>query len=58
MDVDSQAHSVICFLTIKDGSRKGNYDEIFLNNISRETAIMLEEIMEIRKKKDEKDEQV
>ena len=51
MHVDSQSHSVICFETIKNVKTLGNYNEIFLNNISRETAIMLEEITEIRKNK-------
>ena len=55
MDIDSQSHSVICFLTIKDIKQKGNYEEIFLNKISKDTAVMLGKIMEIRKKKDDKE---
>ena len=35
----------------------GNYNEIYFNNISRETAKMLEDIMKIRKKKEEEEEE-
>ena len=52
-EVDSQSHSVICFQTTKFITKKGKYEEIFLNEISQETAIMLEEILEIRKNKDD-----
>lgn len=37
---------------MKKVTKIGNYDEIFLNNISRDTAIMLVDIMEIRKQHD------
>ena len=53
MEIDSQSHAVICFQTLRFTTTKGNYDEVFLTNISRVIAIMLEQIMEIRKNKDD-----
>ena len=48
---DSQTHSVNCLETMKHVRTKGNYEEIFTNNISRETAIMITQIVEVRKNK-------
>ena len=46
---DCQTHSVSCQLTLKSVKARGNYSEIFSNNISSNTAKMLEEITEVRK---------
>ena len=43
---DSQGHSVRCAETLKKGKTVGKYDEIFTNNISKKTTIMLKEIQE------------
>ena len=43
---DCQAHSVTCHETLKSVTKKGNYKEIFTNQISPDTAIMLHEITE------------
>ena len=51
MHSDCQAHSVVCHETIKHVKKKGKYSEIFTNNISTDTATMLEEIIKIRKDK-------
>ena len=51
MHTDCQAHAVSCYETLKSVTKKGKYGEIFSNKISRDTAIMLEQIMEIRKNK-------
>ena len=48
---DCQAHSVVCTETMKNVKSKGNYQEIFKPNISKETAVMLEEILKFRKNK-------
>ena len=48
---DSQSHSVNCYETMSNVKSKGNYNEIFANKISKETACMLEQIMETRKNK-------
>ena len=45
---DSQGHSVRCAETLKKVKTVGKYDEIFTNNISKETAQMLKEIEEYR----------
>ena len=45
---DSQGHSVRCAETLKEVKTVGKYDEIFTNNISKETAVMLKEIQEYR----------
>ena len=46
--VDSQTHSVNCAATMKNIRTKGNYNEIFSSNISMETAMMLQQIVEYR----------
>ena len=51
MHVDSQNHAVNCFETMKNVKVRGNYDEIFTNSISVETAAMLEKILEFRENK-------
>ena len=48
---DSQSHSVNCYETMSNVKSKGNYNEIFAKKISKETACMLEQIMETRKNK-------
>ena len=48
---DSQSHSVNCNETMRNVKSKGNYNEIFANKVSKETARMLEEILETRKNK-------
>ena len=53
MHTDSQAHSVVCNETMKLVKTRGNYCEIFTNNISSATAKMLEEIVNIREKQAE-----
>ena len=51
MHMDSQAHSIVCVETMRHVKHRGNYEEIFTNNISSETANMLQEILEYRKNK-------
>ena len=51
LHVDSQEHSVNCVKTMQNITRRGKYCEIFLNDISIDTAIMLEQIMKNRKNK-------
>ena len=46
---DCQTHSVSCQLTLKSVKARGNYSEIFSNNISSNTSKILEEITEVRK---------
>ena len=48
---DCQAHSVSCHETMKHVRVKGKYEEIFANNVSRDSALMLNQITEIRKNK-------
>ena len=48
---DSQLHAVNCYETMKHVSNKGNIDEVYTNNISRETAIMITQIAQARKNK-------
>ena len=48
---DSQSHGVNCYETMKYVKIKGNLQEIYTNNISRETGIMITQIMEARKNK-------
>ena len=50
MHLDSQSHSVKCEMTVKKFNYKGDYNEIFHNNITKETAIFLEQLIEFRKK--------
>ena len=50
---DCQAHSVSCQETMKNVRTRGNYNEIFSNSISENTAIMIEEIIETRNKQAE-----
>ena len=52
LHIDSQSHSVKCDQTTQNLKYKGNYNEIFLSNISKEMAIFLEKITEIRKPKE------
>ena len=47
---DSLSHAVNCHEILKHINTRGNYSEIFTNNISIETAIMLLEISEVRKR--------
>ena len=51
MHVDSQNHAVNCIETMKNVKETGKYDEIFTNNISAGTAVMLEKILEFRENK-------
>ena len=51
LHTDCQAHSFDCFETMKNTTKEGNYSEIFTNKISKETAILLEKITQIRKNK-------
>ena len=44
----SQIHSIQCVDLMKNIKNKGNYNEIFTNNISYETAAMLMEITDFR----------
>ena len=46
---DCQVHSVCCQHTLISVKARGNYSGIFSNNISSNTATMLEEITEVRK---------
>ena len=48
---DLQSHSVNCYETMKNIRTKGKYEEIFNKNISRETALMVTQILEVRKNK-------
>ena len=48
---DLQSHSVNCNETMKTIRGKGKYEEIFSKNISRETALMVTQILEVRKNK-------
>ena len=48
---DSQVHAVNCNETMKHVSKNGNIDEVYTNNISRETAIMITQIEKARKNK-------
>ena len=50
---DCQAHSVSCQETMNNIRTRGNYNEIFSNSISEDTAIMIEEILETRRKQAE-----
>ena len=50
LHVDSQTHSVNCAATLQNIRTKGNYNEIFSSNISIETAMMLQQILEYRDK--------
>ena len=49
--VDCQEHSVNCAETMKNVNKKGKYEEIFSSHISRDTAIMLEQILKKREDK-------
>ena len=48
MHLDSQSHSVKCEKTVKNLNYKG-YNEIFHNNVTKETAIFLKQLLEFRK---------
>ena len=48
LHIDSQKHAVNCVETMKNVKKNGNYNEIFTNNISSDTAAMLLQIMEFR----------
>ena len=48
---DSQVHAINCFETMKHVSTKGNINEVYTSNISRETAIMITHIAKVRKNK-------
>ena len=47
--IDSLSHAVNCFETLKRVKTRGNWLEIYTENISVETAMILSEISEIRK---------
>ena len=49
--LDSQLHGVNCYETMKNVKIKGNLQEIYTNNNSHETGIMITQIMEARKNK-------
>ena len=51
MHVDCQAHSVVCSELPANMCKGGTYEEIFTNNISRETAVMLHQIDQHRNDK-------
>ena len=51
MHVDCQAHSVVCSELPTNICKVGTYEEIFTNNISRETAVMLHQIAQHRNDK-------
>ena len=51
LHIDSQAHGVNCPEVLKNVNKTGNYQEIFTDNISSDTATMLEAIMKYRKNK-------
>ena len=51
MHIDSFSHAVNCDKTLKLIKSRGNINEIFTQNVSRETAMLLEEITEVRKQK-------
>ena len=51
MHVDSQNHAVNCVETMKNVKESGKYEDIFTNNISVGTAVMLEKIVEYRENK-------
>ena len=51
MHIDCQAHSVVCNEIPKNICKDGKYEEIYTNNISRETAVMLHQIVEHRRDK-------
>ena len=48
---DSQVHAINCFETMKHVSTKGNINEVYTSNISRETAIIITHIAKVRKNK-------
>ena len=51
LHVDSQTHAVNCQEILNSVKVTGNYQEIFTDNISRETAKMLEMMSKLRKDK-------
>ena len=51
LHVDSQSHAVRCFETMRFVTTVGNYQEIFGNKISDDTANMLKQIDDVRNNK-------
>ena len=51
MHIDCPAHSVVYSETPKNICKAGKYEEMYTNNISRETAVMLHQIVEHRRDK-------
>ena len=51
LHVDSQSHAVRCLETMRSVRTVGNYEEIFGNSISNDTAKMLKQIDDVRKNK-------
>ena len=51
LQIDSQIHTVKCFETMRFVKSIGNYEEIYTNKISSETAKMWKKIDEFRKNK-------
>ena len=49
--MESQTHCENCSITMTNVRTKGNYNEIFLNNISSETAMMLQQVVAYRDNK-------
>ena len=53
LHTDCQTHSTNCKETMRKVRVHGNYNEIYTDNISKNTALMLQQILEVRKKQDE-----
>ena len=53
LHTDCQIHSTNCKETMRKVRVHGNYNEIYTDNISKNTALMLQQILEVRKKQDE-----
>ena len=51
LHIDSQIHVVNCFETMRFVKTVGNYEDIYTNTISSETAKMFKQIDELRKNK-------
>ena len=51
LHTDSQSHSMVCVETMRNVRNKGNYSEIFTNDISSDTAKMLQQVTAYRENK-------
>ena len=53
LQTDCQTHSSNCYETMRKVKTRGIYNEIYTDNIGKNTALMLEQIKEVRTKQDE-----